>query len=57
LERPTTDARLKKRIARTVIHEVFADIDTDAAEIVLLIQGWRGPYRDTPAQAPLAPSM
>ena len=33
---PTTDARLKKRIVRTVIHEVIADIDTDAAEIRLL---------------------
>jgi hypothetical protein len=27
---PTTDARLKKRIVRTLIHEVVADID-DAA--------------------------
>jgi DNA invertase Pin-like site-specific DNA recombinase len=38
---PTTDARLKKRIVRTVIHEVIADIDTDAAEIILLIH-WVG---------------
>src|SRR5262249_3709068 len=38
---PTSDARLKKRIVRTVIHEVIADIDTDAAEIVLLIH-WVG---------------
>src|SRR5262249_31031216 len=38
---PTTDARLKKRIVRTVIHEVIADIDTDAAEILLLIH-WVG---------------
>ncbi len=38
---PTTDARLKKRIVRTVIHEVIADIDADAAEIVLLIH-WVG---------------
>ena len=38
---PTTDARLKKRIVRTVIHEVIADIDTNAAEIVLLIH-WVG---------------
>ena len=37
----TTDARLKKRIVRTVIHEVIADIDTNAAEIVLLIH-WVG---------------
>jgi len=38
---PTTDARLKKRIVRTVIHEVVADIDAEAAEIVLLIH-WIG---------------
>ena len=38
---PTTDARLKKRIVRTVINEVIADIDADAAEIVLLIH-WMG---------------
>jgi DNA invertase Pin-like site-specific DNA recombinase len=38
---PTTDARLKKRIMRTVIHEVVADIDDEASEIVLLIH-WMG---------------
>ena len=38
---PTTDARLKKRIVRTVIHEVVADIDDRAAEIILLIH-WVG---------------
>jgi len=38
---PTTDARLKKRIVRTVIHEVAADIDDKASEIVLLIH-WIG---------------
>ena len=38
---PTTDARLKKRIVRTVIHEVIADIDAEAGEIVLLIH-WMG---------------
>ena len=38
---PTTDARLKKRIVRTVIHEVVADIDDAAAEIVLVIH-WIG---------------
>ena len=32
---------LKKRIVRTVIHEVVADIDADAAEIVLLVH-WVG---------------
>lgn len=38
---PTADARLKKRIVRTVIHEVIADIDDAASEIVLLIH-WIG---------------
>lgn len=38
---PTTDARLKKRIVRTIIHEVMADIDDAASEIVLTIH-WAG---------------
>src|SRR5205823_11574778 len=38
---PSTDARLKKRIIRTVIHEVIADIDQEAAEIVLVVH-WVG---------------
>ena len=38
---PTTDTRLKKRIVRTMIHEVVADIDTEAAEIMLAIH-WVG---------------
>jgi hypothetical protein len=38
---PTTDARLKKRIVRTVIEEVVADIGAEAAQIVLLIH-WVG---------------
>jgi DNA invertase Pin-like site-specific DNA recombinase len=38
---PTTDARLKKRIVRTVVQEVVADIDDEASEIVLLIH-WLG---------------
>jgi hypothetical protein len=38
---PSTDARLKKRIVRTLIHEVVADIDPEAAEIVLLVH-WIG---------------
>lgn len=38
---PTTDARLKKRIVRTVIREVIADIDAEAAAIVLVIH-WMG---------------
>lgn len=38
---PTTDARLKKRIVRTVIREATADLDDTAAEIVIVIH-WMG---------------
>jgi hypothetical protein len=38
---PTTDARLKKRIVRTVIQEALADLDDITAEIVLTIH-WVG---------------
>ena len=38
---PTTDARLKKRIVRTLIQEIVADIDDAAAEIVLVVH-WVG---------------
>lgn len=38
---PTTDARLKKRIVRTVIHEAIADLDDETAEIVLVLH-WKG---------------
>ena len=38
---PTTDARLKKRIVRTLVHEVVADIDEVASEIVLIVH-WVG---------------
>jgi Recombinase zinc beta ribbon domain len=38
---PTTDARVKKRIVRTLIHEVVADIDDAASEIVLIVH-WVG---------------
>jgi hypothetical protein len=38
---PTTDARLKKRIVRTVIHEAIADLDEATAEIVIVIH-WVG---------------
>src|SRR4029077_20063866 len=38
---PTTDARLKKRIVRTLVHEVVADIDEAASEIVLIVH-WVG---------------
>jgi DNA invertase Pin-like site-specific DNA recombinase len=38
---PDADARLKKRIVRALIHEVVVDVDTAAAEVVLLIH-WKG---------------
>ena len=38
---PTTDARLKKRIVRTLVHEVVADINDAASEIVLIVR-WVG---------------
>ena len=38
---PTTDARLKKRIVRTLINEVIADLDDGTSEIVLVIH-WAG---------------
>ena len=38
---PTTDTRLKKRIVRTLIREVIADLDAKTAEIVLVIH-WMG---------------
>jgi DNA invertase Pin-like site-specific DNA recombinase len=36
-----TDMRLKKRIVRTLIHEVIADVDAEAGEVILIIH-WRG---------------
>jgi DNA invertase Pin-like site-specific DNA recombinase len=43
---PTTDARLKKRIVRTVIQEVIADIDDAAGEVTLLIHWMGGVHTD-----------
>ena len=47
---PTTDARLKKRIVRTLIHEVVADIDADAGggtgEVVLVVHWAGGAHTD-----------
>jgi DNA invertase Pin-like site-specific DNA recombinase len=40
-EHPQTDERLKKRLIRTLIHEIIVDIDADAAEVVLVIH-WQG---------------
>jgi hypothetical protein len=38
---PTTDVRLKKRIVRTLIHEVIADVDPDRGVLILMIH-WKG---------------
>jgi DNA invertase Pin-like site-specific DNA recombinase len=38
---PTTDARLRKRIVRSLIREVVVDIDMAASEVVLVIH-WNG---------------
>jgi len=38
---PTTDARLKKRIVRTLIHEVVADIDDATSQIIIVVH-WAG---------------
>ncbi|MEO2019063.1 MAG: recombinase family protein [Fuerstiella sp.] len=38
---PESDATLKKRIVRSLIHEVIADVDHDASEVVLVIH-WKG---------------
>jgi hypothetical protein len=38
---PATDNRLKKRILRTLIEEIVADIDSEAAKVVLVVH-WRG---------------
>jgi DNA invertase Pin-like site-specific DNA recombinase len=38
---PNADVRLKKRILRTLIHEVVADVDSAGGEIILVIH-WKG---------------
>jgi hypothetical protein len=38
---PHADARLKKRVVRTLIQEVVVDVDAEAGEIVLVIH-WKG---------------
>src|SRR4051812_44112941 len=38
---PRSDASLKKRIVRTLIEEVVADVDSDAGEVILVIH-WKG---------------
>ena len=51
---PTTDARLRKRIVRTVVREAIGDVDEAAAEIVLTLH-WVGGAHD-PASAASAPA-
>jgi hypothetical protein len=48
---PHADARLKKRLVRTLIHEIVVDIDADASEVILVITGKAGstPSCDCPA--------
>jgi hypothetical protein len=36
-----SDGRLRKRIVRTLIHEVVVDVDAQAGEIILIIH-WKG---------------
>lgn len=38
---PVTSARLKKRIVRTLIEEVLADVDSSAGELILTVH-WKG---------------
>src|SRR5262249_15525826 len=38
---PSADVRVKKRLLRTVIHEILVDVDADAGEVMLLIH-WQG---------------
>jgi hypothetical protein len=38
---PHADVRLKKRLLRTLIHEIIVDIDAKAGEIILVIH-WKG---------------
>ena len=38
---PHADVRLKKRLVRTLIHEVVVDIDAEAGEVILVIH-WKG---------------
>jgi DNA invertase Pin-like site-specific DNA recombinase len=40
-ESPDTDVRLRKRIVRSLIHEIIVDVDTAAGEVVLVIH-WQG---------------
>ena len=38
---PDADVRLKKRIVRTLIHEIVVDVDAEGGEVILVIH-WKG---------------
>jgi len=38
---PHADVRLKKRLVRTLIHEIVVDVDANAGEVILVIH-WKG---------------
>jgi DNA invertase Pin-like site-specific DNA recombinase len=38
---PHADVRLKKRLVRTLIHEIVVDVDADAGEVILVVH-WKG---------------
>jgi DNA invertase Pin-like site-specific DNA recombinase len=38
---PHADVRLKKRVLRTLIHEIVVDVDANAGEVILVIH-WKG---------------
>ena len=38
---PHADGRVKKRLVRTLIHEVIVDVDAEAGEVILIIH-WKG---------------
>jgi DNA invertase Pin-like site-specific DNA recombinase len=40
-QHPEADALLKKRIVRTLIHEVVVDVDANAGEVIMVIH-WKG---------------
>lgn len=48
---PGTDPKLKKRIVRTVIREVVADLDDNTSEIVFLVHSAGGPIQKSACQS------
>ena len=48
---PRADVRLKKRLVRTLIHELIVDVDADAGEVILVIHWSGGAYGTAGAAA------